>query len=98
KRNLLLVVGAGAAFATSGPLARYARPLHPLAISMGRVLLAALVITLFDARGLWQELQHMPRRQRWGIALAGAILAAHFGLFVWGLDCTSLPAARCSPI
>ncbi len=91
--RVLLVAGAGAAFATSGPLARYARPLHPLAISFGRVFLAALLMSLFDLRGLVREVASLPRRQKWGIALAGTILAAHFGLFVWGLECTSLPAA-----
>ena len=42
---------------------------------------------------LWQNVAAMPRGQRLGIALAGVLLAAHFGLFVWGLQRTSLPAA-----
>jgi len=87
------VAGAGAAFATSGPLARYARPLHPLGIALGRVLLAALVLAALDGRRLLGEARQLSGRQRRGVFLAGAILAAHFALFVWGLDRTSLPAA-----
>jgi drug/metabolite transporter (DMT)-like permease len=44
-------------------------------------------------RGSLREIAAMPRRQQWGVALAGVILAAHFSLFVWGLVETSLPAA-----
>jgi drug/metabolite transporter (DMT)-like permease len=90
---VLLVVGAGAAFATSGPLARFARPLHPLAIACGRVALASLVLALAHRGELGRVLRSMGARQRRGIVLAGTILAAHFALFVWGLECTSLPAA-----
>jgi drug/metabolite transporter (DMT)-like permease len=79
-----LILGAGAAFATSGPLMRYAEPLPPLAISLGRLLIASLVLLAWERRLV---------RPRAGIVLAGALLAAHFGLFVWGLSETSLPAA-----
>jgi drug/metabolite transporter (DMT)-like permease len=89
----ILVAGAGAAFATSGPLARYARPLHPLGIVLGRVGIAALVLALADGLGVVRAIGELEPRQRRGVVLAGTILAAHFALFVWGLDCTSLPAA-----
>jgi drug/metabolite transporter (DMT)-like permease len=56
-------------------------------------LLAALVLAAIEGRTLWQNVAGMPRAQRLGIALAGVLLAAHFGLFVWGLQQTSLPAA-----
>jgi drug/metabolite transporter (DMT)-like permease len=95
RRNeaILLIAGAGAAFATSGPLSREARPLHPLVIAGGRVLLAAIVLALIDLRGLVREVSALPARRMAAIFGAGIILAGHFGLFVWGLDCTSLPAA-----
>src|SRR5262245_33043014 len=89
----LLVFGAGAAFATSGPLARVAAPLHPLAIVCGRVVLAALVLCALDVPALGRAWWGLPRRQRGGIALAGGLLAADFALVVWGLESTSLPAA-----
>lgn len=88
---VLLVLGGGAAFATSGPLARYAAPAHPVVIVLGRLLLAGLVLAALDARGL--VALRLGRRRLAGIALAGAVLAAHFVLFVWGLERTSLPAA-----
>src|SRR6266581_2152812 len=53
-------------------------------ISLGRLALGALVLVAIERR-------LAPMRA--GIALAGALLAAHFALFVWGLEQTSLPAA-----
>jgi drug/metabolite transporter (DMT)-like permease len=89
----LFVVLAGAAFATSGPLARLARPAHPLGIALGRVTLAALVLSLLDVRGLVASVRATTPRQRALVAGVGALLAAHFALFLWGLEATSLPAA-----
>jgi drug/metabolite transporter (DMT)-like permease len=93
REALLLVIGAGAAFSLSGPLARYARPAHPMVIVCGRVAIAALLLVVLDVRGLTRSVQAMRPRQRLGIAGAGVLLAAHFALFVWGLERTSLPAA-----
>jgi drug/metabolite transporter (DMT)-like permease len=96
---VLLVVVAGAAFATSGPLTRWAGPVHPLALVFGRVALAALVLLAFDALRLApslrgsQSLRGLAPGQRRGIAAAGLLLVVHFGLFVGGLQHTSLPAA-----
>jgi drug/metabolite transporter (DMT)-like permease len=89
----LLVLGAGLAFATSGPLARWGRPLHPLVIACGRVALAALLLVALDTRGVLGAVRALEPRKRAGVLAAGAILAAHFALFQWGLDTTSLPAA-----
>src|SRR6185295_13280623 len=58
-----------------------------------RLLIAALILMALEGSRLWQNVAAMPRGQRLGIALAGVLLAAHFGLFVWGLQHTSLPAA-----
>ena len=89
----LLVLGAGLAFATSGPLARWGRPLHPLVLACGRVALAALLLVAIDARGVLGAVRALGSRRRAGVLAAGGILAMHFTLFQWGLDKTSLPAA-----
>lgn len=89
----LFVLLASAAFAFSGPLARYARPVHPLFIAFGRVAVAALILSILDVRGLARSLSRLSRRQGAAVLGAGLLLATHFALFLWGLDSTSLPAA-----
>ncbi|AKT36019.1 DMT family transporter [Chondromyces crocatus] len=90
---VLFLLIASAAFAVSGPFARAARPVHPLVIAAGRVALAALVLGLVNARAMRRALPTLTPRQRAHVFGAGALLAAHFALFQWGLDRTSLPAA-----
>jgi drug/metabolite transporter (DMT)-like permease len=90
---VLFVLLASAAFATSSPLARYARPTHPLLIAFGRLALAALILLALDARALGASVRLLSPAQRWTVFSAGALLAAHFALFQLGLDHTSLPAA-----
>jgi drug/metabolite transporter (DMT)-like permease len=89
----LFIVVAGTAFATSGPLARLARPAHPFTIALGRVALASLALVLLERHGLRRAFQRLPPRQLLSVAGAGALLALHFALFIAGLDATSLPAA-----
>ena len=89
----LFVLVASAAFAVASPLARFARPVHPLTIAFARVAIAAIFLLVLDVRGVLRSVAAMRPRQRTTVAGAGAILAAHFGLFLWGLDTTSLPAA-----
>ncbi|WP_434043826.1 MULTISPECIES: DMT family transporter [Sorangium] len=89
----LFVVLASLAFATSGPLARYARPVHPLFIAFGRVALAAAALSLIDLRGIVRSAAALSPRQRAAVLAAGLLLAVHFALFLWGLDRTSLAAA-----
>ena len=93
RRAVALVLLGGAAFATSGPLARLARPAHPVTVAFGRVALAGLLLALFDARGLARSLPSLGARRLLAVAGAGALLALHFALFIAGLDATSLPAA-----
>src|SRR5260370_39959664 len=66
QRAALFVIVASAAFASSGPLARYARPAHPLLISAGRVAPAAVVLRAAHARGAPSALRpgrpHRPTR------------------------------------
>ncbi len=92
----LFVLVASLAFATSGPLARVARPADPLIVACGRVLLAGLVLVAFDRaspRGIVRAWSGADARARGAAILGGALLAAHFGCFLVGLDTTSLPAA-----
>lgn len=90
---VLLVVVASLAFATSSPLARMARPAHPLAIAFGRVLFASIALGVSDPRGLARSLRALSPRERALVLGAGLLLGAHFALFQWGLDATSLAAA-----
>src|SRR5512139_1271023 len=92
-RALWPILVASLAFATSSPLARLARPAHPIVIAFGRVAVAALVLGLVDASGVSRSFRALSARDRGRVALAGLLLAGHFGLFQWGLDETSLPAA-----
>lgn len=90
---VVFVLFASAAFATSGPLARFARPVHPIVIAFGRVAIAAVLLLAIDLPGAARAVARLSTRQRATIVAAGALLAAHFALFLWGLDRTSLPAA-----
>ncbi len=92
-RAALFVAVAGASFATSSPLSRWARPADPLVIAFGRLALAAIVLLALDVRHIARSFRGMTVRQRVLALGAGATLAAHFACFQWGLDHTSLPAA-----
>ena len=89
----LFVVFAGAAFSVSSPLARWARPTHSLVVAFGRLAVAAVVLLVLDRGALVASVRSLSARQRATVFLAGALLAAHFACFLWGLDHTSLPAA-----
>ena len=89
----LFVAVASSAFATASPLARAARPADPLLIAAFRVLLAAVFLALLDAKNLVRDLRALAPRTAVWIFLTGALLGAHFALFLCGLDNTSLPAA-----
>lgn len=84
---------ASAAFSTSSPLARLARPIHPLTVAFGRVAIAGAILIALDVPSVIRSIDRMTWRQRRAVFAAGALLAAHFALFLWGLDRTSLPAA-----
>ncbi|MFI5297961.1 MAG: EamA family transporter, partial [Polyangiales bacterium] len=91
-RSIALVVVASVAFSLSGPLARWARPTPPLVVAFGRVALAGALLALVDVRGVVRAWHSTTARARGLVVLAGALLGAHFGLFIAGLDRTSLPA------
>jgi drug/metabolite transporter (DMT)-like permease len=86
------VLAASAAFSTAGPLARAARPADPLFIAAFRVVVAAAFLALLDVRHIAGALRALPRRTLGWIFLVGALLGAHFALFLCGLDRTSLAA------
>lgn len=88
-----LVVVASVAFSIAGPAARWARPTPPLAVAFGRVALAAILLAIFGARSAFVSWSATAPRSRALVVLAGALLGAHFALFIVGLDRTSLPAA-----
>jgi drug/metabolite transporter (DMT)-like permease len=93
RRDVLAVLVASLAFATSAPLARAASDVHPLAIAAARVALASLVLALVDVRGLASQVRALAPRDRSRVAFAGVLLGAHFALFQLGLSRTSVPAA-----
>lgn len=90
----LFVTLAALAFATSGPLSRFARPTHPLVVAFGRVALAGLVLVAFDVGATTRALRALSRENARLVVVAGGLLALHFALFLWGLDLTSLPGDR----
>ncbi len=91
-RTALVLLVASLCFATSGPLGKYAAPLHPVWIGVGRCLLAGVLLGGMGRRHL-AGLGALPRRARRLVLLSGAVLGAHFALFLAGLRLTSLPAA-----
>lgn len=93
EKGYALVLAASLAFATSSPLSRLARPAHPFLIACCRVALAALLLAVFDLGGVARAFHALTGPQRARVLLAGALLGAHFALFQWGLDETSLAAA-----
>ncbi len=93
RRAALFVLFTGAVFSVASPLARWARPTHPLVVAFGRLAVAALVLVALERGALLAAARALSARQRVTVFLAGALLAAHFACFLWGLDHTSLPAA-----
>lgn len=86
------VLLASCAFATASPLARAARPADPLLIAAARVVIAAVLLSLLDLRNVLRDVRALPRPILGKIFLVGALLGAHFALFLCGLDRTSLAA------
>lgn len=92
-RAIAFVALASASFAVSSPIARLARPAHPLFVAFGRVALASLVLFALDIAGVWRYWREITNATRLRIFLCGVLLGAHFALFQAGLNATSLPAA-----
>jgi drug/metabolite transporter (DMT)-like permease len=92
-RTSLLLLLAAVCFSTASPFARAAAPTHPLVIAAARTGLAALLLVALGPRAALAPLAALSTRQRLGVVLAGAFLAAHFGCYLGGLALTSIPAA-----
>lgn len=90
-RDSLVVLLAALAFSTASPLAKAAVGMSPLAIAAGRCAIASLAILIGWGPATVAAVRALDRR--WSVAGAGALLAAHFGFYLAGLDATSLPAA-----
>ncbi|MEO8875766.1 MAG: DMT family transporter [Polyangiaceae bacterium] len=91
--DLALVALAALCFATSSPLAKAAHALSPLAIGSTRCVVASVAITLLFPRKTFAAVAALSARGRLRLFGAGALLAAHFGCFLFGLANTSLSAA-----
>jgi len=62
-------------------------------VACARTGIAAVILALVAPRVLAAALRALNGRQRAAVGLAGALLAAHFALFLAGLGATSLAAA-----
>jgi drug/metabolite transporter (DMT)-like permease len=95
RRDVVLVVVAALAFASAAPFAKIgiAGGAPPIVLACTRTLPAAFILALVSHRELSASLRALTTRERGILVLAGALLAAHFVLFLAGLALTSLPAA-----
>ena len=92
-RELVALALAACAFATASPLAKSIDGLSFAAIGAGRCAVAAVALLAIAPRSTSGAVAALTARQRLGLAGAGLLLGAHFGLFLGGLLSTSLPAA-----
>ncbi len=88
-----MVLLAAFAFATSGPFGKLTAGISPMLVAALRTGIASLLISLFIPKLVWASLRSLSRGDRGRLLFAGAALAAHFSLFLAGLQNTSLSAA-----
>jgi drug/metabolite transporter (DMT)-like permease len=93
RQNVWLVVIASLAFATSGPLGKVAASVPAVAVAAARTGIAGIILALVAPRLFARSLAGLSSRQRLGVLFAGALLGAHFVLFLAGLAATSLASA-----
>jgi drug/metabolite transporter (DMT)-like permease len=93
RRDIGIVIVASIAFSTSGPLGKVASSIPAITVASARTGLAAIVLGLVAPRALLRATRALSARQRLGVFVAGALLGAHFALFLGGLGATSLAAA-----
>jgi drug/metabolite transporter (DMT)-like permease len=93
RNDVWLVVIASLAFATAGPLGKVAAEVPAVVTACARTGIAAVILALVAPRLLASSVRALRGRQRMAVVLAGALLAAHFALFLAGLAATSLAAA-----
>ena len=87
------MVLAAAAFATASPLAKGVHGLSWATIAAGRCAVAAVALFAWAPGETWGALRALSKRSRVALAGGGLLLAAHFGLYLGGLQATSLAAA-----
>lgn len=87
------MIVASLAFATAGPLGKVAAEIPAVVVAAARTGIAALILAAVAPGALASAVGALKPRQRAAVALAGALLAAHFALFLGGLALTSLAAA-----
>jgi drug/metabolite transporter (DMT)-like permease len=93
KLDLALVALAALAVSVASPLAKAAEGISPIGIAAGRCGVAALVVLMIAPRATVRAIAGLSLKHKWALTGAGLLLAIHFGLFLAGLDATSLPAA-----
>lgn len=92
-RTTTVLIAASVAFATSGPFGRLAAPASPFLVAAFRTVAAALVLFAVAPRRTWRAIAGLSSREGLAVFSAGAVLALHFALFLWGLTETSLASA-----
>jgi drug/metabolite transporter (DMT)-like permease len=92
-RDVVLVLVASLAFATASPLGKVAGEIPAIVVAAARTAIAAVILAAVAPAALASSLRALGSKHRAGVALAGALLAAHFALFLGGLGATSLAAA-----
>lgn len=92
-RITVVLIAASIAFATSGPFGRLAAPASPFLVAAFRTVTAALVLFAIAPRRTVTAIAGLSIRNALAVFSAGAVLALHFSLFLWGLQETSLASA-----
>lgn len=92
-RDVVLLLVAALAFATSGPLGKASTEIHPFAVASARTGIAAILLFVWAPRATLSSLRALDRARRLRVLLAGALLGAHFALFLAGIANTSLASA-----
>lgn len=93
RRDVALVLAASLAFATAGPLGKVAAGVPAVVVASARTGIAAIAIASALRGRVLPHVAALDARRRVAVAGAGALLAAHFALFLGGLASTSLAAA-----
>ena len=92
-KEVALVALAACAFATASPIAKGIAGLSFAGIGAGRCAVAAVGLWAVAPAATWRGVGALEPRRRLALVGAGLLLAAHFALFLAGLQATSLPAA-----
>lgn len=91
RRWVVLTIGV-LAISTASILIRLADA-PPLVPGAWRTVLAALLLTPWGLPALRRELPALSRRERWLLALAGLLLAAHFATWITSLSYTTVASS-----